>query len=74
MDFTATTILLILSGSLYSGRVLISEGLQGKFISVECKTGKNKRTLWQEQFPESMVNDGCIYILAFDLKDVENVL
>jgi hypothetical protein len=43
----------------------------GKFIGVECKVGSNKRTQLQEQFAQSMIDDNCIYILAYDLKDVE---
>jgi 4-aminobutyrate aminotransferase-like enzyme len=46
----------------------------GKFIGVECKVGKNKRTALQEQFAKDMEADGCIYVLAYDLKDVEAVL
>lgn len=46
----------------------------GKFIGVECKVGSNKRTQLQEQFAQSMLDDNCIYILAYDLKDVEQVL
>jgi len=46
----------------------------GKFIGVECKVGKNRRTTLQEQFAKDMVADGCIYILAYDLKDVESEL
>jgi hypothetical protein len=38
------------------------------------KLGKNKRRLLPEQFAQSMVNDGCIYILADNLRDVEDVL
>jgi len=46
----------------------------GKFIGVECKVGKNKRTPLQEQFAQSMIDDNCIYILAYDLADIEKVL
>ncbi len=46
----------------------------GKFIGVECKVGKNSRTALQEQFAKDMEADGCIYILAYDLRDVEAVL
>ncbi len=46
----------------------------GKFIGVECKVGRNKRTPLQEQFAQSMIDDNCIYILAYDLKDVEAIL
>jgi hypothetical protein len=46
----------------------------GKFIGVECKVGSNKRTPLQEQFAQSMTDDNCIYILAYDLADVEKVL
>lgn len=46
----------------------------GKFIGVECKVGRNKRTALQEQFAQDMQQDGCIYILAYDLADVEQIL
>jgi 4-aminobutyrate aminotransferase-like enzyme len=46
----------------------------GKFIGVECKVGKNKRTELQEQFARSMQDDGCIYILAYSLNDIEAIL
>lgn len=46
----------------------------GKFIGVECKVGKNRRTALQEQFAKDMEADGCIYILAYDLRDVESAL
>jgi hypothetical protein len=46
----------------------------GKFIGVECKVGRNKRTPLQEQFAQSMIDDNCIYILAYDLADVEQIL
>lgn len=46
----------------------------GKFIGVECKVGINKRTPLQEQFAKDMQADGCIYILAYDLRDVESIL
>jgi hypothetical protein len=46
----------------------------GKFIGVECKVGSNKRTPLQEQFAQSMIDDDCIYILAYDLNDVDAVL
>ena len=46
----------------------------GKFIGVECKVGRNKRTPLQEQFAGDMQADGCIYILAYSLDDVERVL
>jgi hypothetical protein len=46
----------------------------GKFIGVECKVGKNKRTPLQEQFAQSMIDDNCIYILAYNLADIEKVL
>lgn len=46
----------------------------GKFIGVECKIKPNKPTYLQEQFAKDMQADGCIYILAYDLKDVEAVL
>ena len=46
----------------------------GKFMGVECKVGKNKRTPLQEQFAESMIEDGCIYILAYNLTDVQKLL
>jgi hypothetical protein len=40
----------------------------GKFIGVECKVVRNKRTPLQEQFAQSMTDDNCIYILAYGLK------
>lgn len=46
----------------------------GKFIGIECKVGKNRRTALQEQFAKDMKADGCIYILAYDLKDVVSEL
>jgi hypothetical protein len=46
----------------------------GKFIGVECKVGKNKRTPLQELFAQSMIDDNCIYILAYSLSDIEKVL
>jgi hypothetical protein len=46
----------------------------GKFIGVECKVGSNKRTPLQEQFAQSMVDDNCIYVLAYSLSDVEKLL
>jgi hypothetical protein len=46
----------------------------GKFIGVECKVGPNKRTALQEQFARDIQADGCIYILAYSLEDVEKVL
>lgn len=46
----------------------------GRFIGVECKVGRNKRTELQEQFARDMEADGCIYILAYDLKDIEAIL
>ena len=46
----------------------------GKFIGVECKVGRNKRTRLQEEFAKIMLVDGCIYVLAYDLSDVEGIL
>jgi hypothetical protein len=46
----------------------------GKFIGVECKVGRNKRTLLQEEFAQSMTDDNCLYILAYSLTDVEKIL
>jgi hypothetical protein len=46
----------------------------GRFIGVECKVGRNKRTFLQEQFASDMEADGCIYVLAYDLGDVEKLL
>ena len=46
----------------------------GKFIGVECKVGRNKPTALQEEFARMMAEDGCIYILAYNLKDVEAIL
>lgn len=46
----------------------------GKFIGVECKVGRNKRTLPQEEFAKMMLVDGCIYVLVYDLSDVERIL
>ena len=46
----------------------------GKFIGIECKVGKNRRTSLQEQFAKDMQEDGCIYVLAYSLSDIEKVL
>jgi hypothetical protein len=46
----------------------------GKFIGVECKIKPNKPTYLQEEFAKMMQADGCIYVLAYGLSDVEAVL
>jgi Holliday junction resolvase len=46
----------------------------GKFIGVECKIKPNKPTYLQEEFAKDMQADGCIYVLAYSLTDVEKVL
>jgi hypothetical protein len=46
----------------------------GRFIGIECKVGYNKPTQFQKDFAERMQKDGCLYILAYSLSDVEKVL
>jgi 4-aminobutyrate aminotransferase-like enzyme len=46
----------------------------GRVIGVECKVSSNKRTPRQEEFAKMMVADGCIYVLAYALSEVERIL
>lgn len=47
---------------------------KGLFIGIECKVGKNKMSDLQVVHKKQIEEAGGIHILAYDLKDVKNVL
>ncbi len=47
---------------------------KGRFLAIEVKVGKNKQTLSQKLFAESVILSGGIFILAYSLDDVINGL
>lgn len=56
------------------GSDILGIAKDGKFIAVECKIKGNKPTALQELFLDEIRSRGGYGIVAYDLKDVENIL
>jgi hypothetical protein len=44
----------------------------GKFLAIECKIGKNKPTIHQQNFLNQIHQRGGLAIVAYNLEDVKN--
>lgn len=44
---------------------------KGRFLSIECKIKPNKQSEYQKEFEKNVIKNGGIYILAYELEDVE---
>ena len=48
--------------------------MNGKFIGIEVKIGKNKLSPFQKQAQEDIERSGGIYVTAYSLDNVENLI
>jgi hypothetical protein len=46
----------------------------GRFLAIECKTGKNKQTSSQIEFQRGIEANHGVYFLAYQLEDAEIIL
>lgn len=53
---------------------IIGVAKDGKFIAVECKFGKNKASLFQEQFLDDIRKRGGYAVVARDIDDLPKEL
>lgn len=47
---------------------------RSKFVAIECKIGRNKMTVYQEDFMQQICRAGGLHVLAYSLDDVIGAL
>lgn len=63
-----------LSWGLYGSADIIGVGLGGRFIGIECKTGKSPQKAQQKAFQKMVQDMGGIYIVARSINDVRDMI
>lgn len=50
---------------------IIGVSNDGRFIAIECKVGKNKATIFQEQFLQDIKEHGGIAAVVYNLEELQ---